>query len=425
MGLLAVGGVTTVGLGMLVAIFLARQIEEQLAILTAGAAALGRGETPSGGPVQIREFQMVGDALIEAGARLRQRDAERDEFESRQRLLLVELDHRVRNTLASVQAIARLSLPRAPATDAYLARLRALATAHIALAQAQWKGASLRRLVHDTVAAHGSDAERISIKGPDITLNAKASQSLALALHELTTNAAKYGALSLAGGKLDIGWRIVPGDRRYLELEWNEHGGPRIEAPARLGFGSRLLEQIISYELSGSSDAQFKPEGLSYTVRFALAQLEVSESKIESAVPVPSTLRPMSDVMQRILLVEDSALVAAELGDLLASSNRQVIGPARTVEVALALVAKEPLDAAVLDVDINGVAVFPVAKALRARAIPFVFLTGYGDTYAWPSVFSGVPRVSKPVKHEDLFTALANASQDRQTTSEDIDANSS
>ena len=190
---------------------------------------------------------------------------ERKQYEERQTLLLNELNHRVKNTLAAVQSIAAQTLRDAPpeGRQALQARLMALAAAHDVLTRRQWEGADIREVIDGALAAYRSDEQegRFSLDGPDIRLVPKAALALALALHELATNAAKYGALSTDTGTVRLQWS-VSGDPARFSFRWRESGGPPVVAPARRGFGSRLIERGLAQDLDGRIELVFDPAGV-------------------------------------------------------------------------------------------------------------------------------------------------------------------
>jgi two-component sensor histidine kinase len=405
---LAIAGLLALMAGLLAAGLLARRIQRPLARLASDAALLDQGAEPGKPSTGINEIDGVGAALAAAAHRLRGRDAERDAFESRQRLLMAELDHRVKNTLAAIQAIARQSLPAGEPRDAFIGRVQALAAAHAILGEAQWQGASIARLVRAAVEAYADEADRLSLEGPELMLKPKAAQSINLVLHELATNAAKYGSLSTAAGRLEVAWQVREGEGRRLALAWRESGGPPVGPPSRQGFGSRLITHAVMHDLDGAAELRYPPEGLACDIEFPLAGLE----RVEPASPRGKPAAEADDgraTGRRILVAEDSAWLATELSSMLADAGFRVIGPAATLARALELAGREPLDGAVLDVNLDGQPVFPAAELLRRRAIPFVFLSGYGESYPWPPQFAGVPRLSKPLQPGPLLAALASA----------------
>ena len=196
--------------------------------------------------------------------------------EEAQKLLIDELNHRVKNTLATVQSIAAQSLKTsettAQARESFEARLFALAKAHDVLTRESWEGASLRDIVEEALAAHrDARAARFAITGPDVRLAPRAALAIAMALHELATNAAKYGALSNESGRVRLDWRVAAGESGpALHLTWAEEGGPPVAPPARKGFGTRLIERGLAADLDGDVCLDFRPAGVVCTIEAPL-----------------------------------------------------------------------------------------------------------------------------------------------------------
>ncbi|WP_375778772.1 PAS domain S-box protein [Bradyrhizobium sp. ma5] len=191
---------------------------------------------------------------------------ERDEAERARELLVDELNHRVKNTLAIVQAIAhqtfRNNADPVEARHAFEGRLIALGRAHDLLTKANWENASLADLTEATLDARGVNADRISLDGPRVLLTPKQAVSIAMALHELRTNATKYGALSNEAGLVRVEWNWTSDARPQLRIVWRESGGPAVSRPTRRGFGSTLLERTLAHDLDGEVSVQFDPGGL-------------------------------------------------------------------------------------------------------------------------------------------------------------------
>jgi two-component system CheB/CheR fusion protein len=192
---------------------------------------------------------------------------ERKRAEAERDLLTRELEHRVKNTLAVVQSLAQQTTSRMHSIEdfreAFIGRLRALAQAHSLLLDAHWRSADLKALVTQTTEAYADDPDVIAIDGPPVALAPKQSLGLSLALHELGTNAAKYGALSRREGRLRIAWRIEPAETgSLLRLTWQERHGPRVAPPSSKGFGTDLIELVCSYELDGTAQLDYAPQGL-------------------------------------------------------------------------------------------------------------------------------------------------------------------
>ncbi len=193
---------------------------------------------------------------------------ERKASERRQKLLIDELNHRVKNTLATVQSLASQSARGAPTPavfrEAFEGRLIALSKAHDQLTVHHWENADLRELLSGSLAPYTvAGAERVVLRGEDVELRPRAVLTLAMVFHELTTNAAKYGALSVPGGRIEIHWQPISGkDNQTLRIGWIESGGPPVSEPARRGFGSKLIEGSVAAEHGGSARLTFEPAGL-------------------------------------------------------------------------------------------------------------------------------------------------------------------
>lgn len=342
----------------------------------------------------------------------------RKRAEQHQDLLIAELDHRVKNVLAVVQSVARQSLRTVgeagrDAADELVGRLSALARSHSLLANSRWEGASFRDLMESAVAGHLSeDPDRVHLGGPDIRITPKAAQTLSLALHELVTNATKYGALSRRKGCVTAEWHVRgTGDDARLMFQWHERGGPPIEqSPDRKGFGSRMIEQVLTYELGGTVSLDFAREGLEAVFVLPLETIRAKpDHPRRSGSQNRSPLSGDTTVLRgkRILIVEDEHLVAQETAEALQGAGCSVSGPMPDLDRALQSAEAEEIDAAVLDVNLNGERVWPVAAALRSRDIPFVFATGYSGIVEPPQTFRSVPWIEKPMQPEQLLSVLA------------------
>jgi len=207
------------------------------------------------------------------GVRIVQDVTQRKDAEERQKLLVDELNHRVKNTLATVQSLASQTARSTSSSEAFReafeGRLIMLSHAHDQLTRRHWRSADLRDMVQAATAPYAGDAhDRIAIEGEDVMLNPRAALALGLTLHELATNAAKYGGLSVSAGRVRVRWRVVRGRLHppLLWIEWAEHGGPPVSVPERQGFGSRFIEGSVATELRGAARLHFEPAGLRCTI---------------------------------------------------------------------------------------------------------------------------------------------------------------
>lgn len=193
--------------------------------------------------------------------------------EAHRELLVNELNHRVKNTLTMVQAIATQTFKGvdAGAREDFEQRLLTLSNVHSLLTDESWEGADMLAVVRASLRPHiGGARERLTFEGPDLRLRPKGAVALSMALHELGTNALKYGALSIENGRVSLGWSTKGGRFR---LAWREHGGPPVTTPARTGFGLRMIERGLSAELQGDVRIDFQPDGVVCTIDAPLSSI--------------------------------------------------------------------------------------------------------------------------------------------------------
>lgn len=356
------------------------------------------------------------DALlrqVEAAAEERARD------EQRRRLVAEELNHRVKNLLALVKSIALQTGAGAETAEQYAAalegRLEALGRAHDRTLSRS--GGSLADLAELELGLHRTEAdpERIRIEGPDLNLDERAYGALALALHEMTTNAAKYGALSTPEGGLSLSWRLEKAGG--VSLEWIERGGPPIApaaAPRRKGFGSRLIRSLLEHDLRGEAVMDFAPEGLK--ARFSIPgghalAAERPRKRQTREKRQTAALKGLS-----FLVVEDQGLLAMDAEDALRRLGASEVRLAADAAEALEVLRGFAPDAALLDVDLGGGSSAPVARALAAQGTPFVFMTGYSDRNALPEDLNDAPVLRKPVCSSAIALQLSRRIAEARAT---------
>jgi len=261
------GSIATL-LSLLLAIWSARRISRPIERIEQGAHALVLRRAITFSATGVPEADRTLDAVATTARVLEQHDRERNEREAHVRLIMRELSHRSKNLLAIVLAIARQTARHTKSfgefETRFNARIQALADAHDLLVEQQWGGASLGDLVSAQLAAFGM--EKIVCRGERVILRAEAVQNVALALHELATNASKYGALSVPTGKVEIDWTLEPGEdgRQNLRLTWRESGGPPVKAPEQKGFGCFVLERVTVNAL-GEGGIEFDEGGITWT----------------------------------------------------------------------------------------------------------------------------------------------------------------
>lgn len=335
---------------------------------------------------------------------------DRKQAEERQTLLAREVDHRAKNALAVVQSIVRLT--RANSIEDFISavegRIRALSRAHTILSLSRWQGADLHGLIDEELAPYRtSDGTRVVAAGPHVSLRPAAAQCLALALHELVTNAAKYGALSADTGSVEMKWSLASGD---LELGWTEKGGPPTKTPSAPGFGTRIITASIEGQLGGKTNFEWLPEGVRCSLSVPLgngkaAHTAAGNGQYAPAGQAAAAPQPVVVMGNRILVVEDEALVAMAIRESLDTLGYAVVGPCGNITEAVIALRHNRVDAAVLDINLGGDLVYPLADILVAENIPFVFVTGYGHEEL-ESRFSAIPILQKPIEPHALRTVL-------------------
>ena len=332
-----------------------------------------------------------------------------------QDLVMAELDHRVKNVLATIQSLVRFSSRSAASlTDFVKAlelRLVSMARAHDLLTSSRWTGASLQQLIRDELAAFRPvQTEGVRVQGEDFLLKPSAALALSLVFHELATNAAKYGALSTPQGSDVVSCERIAGDSAppAVRVEWLERNGPPVAEPSRKGFGRVLLENSFVGEASGARvSLSFEPAGVRCTIFFAAGRLLAETSSSAALVTDAAAPRQTAGLKgMRVLVFEDNPIVSLDLVDTISAADGHVVGPFQGLAESIEPAARAPFDVALLDVDIDGEAVWPVATIVRSRGIPIVFATGFSNVTRWPDEFKGFPTVRKPYDHDGLLDQL-------------------
>jgi len=327
--------------------------------------------------------------------------------EERQQLLAAELDHRVRNILASIQAVVQLTARHAASKDALASAVRgrigAMAYAHGLITQPRWPGAELADILRNALGSYG---DAVRLQGPaNCIIGPKDALNFALAVHELTTNAAKYGALSTPSGRVDISWRVESAhDAATVRLTWQESGGPPVKPPRREGFGSQLLRSALR-----DVALAFERPGLRCEMSFDLRRIGTAAPLRAAADPGagPEDDKPGERPLygQRVLVVEDDPLTALALRESLEGAGAEIAGVAGSVSDALALADRQP-SVAVLDINLGGEMSYPVAERLLADAVPVLLTTGYDVRSVVPEALRMLPTLQKPIDDSTLIARL-------------------
>lgn len=339
---------------------------------------------------------------------------ERVKAERQQRFFVAELNHRVKNALALIGALVEQSGEKHDGLSEFIGdlegRIRSLARAHD-LASRPGPHDIQILIEMELQPFAGREQSTLEISGPHVILDDHAYSVLALVLHEMTTNAAKYGALS-QGGSLSVQWRLLAnGDCR---IDWREGGGPTVHTPNASGFGHELIRRQIPFELGGTVDLNFDWGGLKATFvipsRWISLPASPAPSRVVAAPPAPEAAdAPLAG--WTVLVVEDSLIVALRIERMLRKLGAAQALLCSTNQQAIEHIESGQVDAAILDINLKGEMSYAAAEALEDKRIPFVFETGYGSAPGLPERFSGRRVVAKPFSEVDLAEALLGASR--------------
>ena len=337
---------------------------------------------------------------------------ERKQAAERDALLLLELDHRVKNTIANIQALVLQTSRSAESLTGFVqgldGRIRSMAKSHSLLSQSRWEGVSIERLLHEELAAFSVENLRVQISGRTVMLAPKAALSLSLAVHELATNAAKFGAFSQPSGRVSVRWILTKDGG--IKLCWSELGGPPVTPPTRVGFGTTLIERALAMETGGRASVHYHETGVICEV--FLPSSSVLPDVVPKAADPPVTpiaIDPAPDGKgrpYRILVAEDSFLLVTLLQDVFKELGWEMVGPATRLADAIHLAQHERIDAALLDINLHGTMSWDAAVILKERGIPFAFGTGYDVTVMLPADLTGNRVIGKPYQLKELQHAI-------------------
>ena len=339
---------------------------------------------------------------------------ERKEAAVRMQVLNDELNHRVKNILALIKSLINQQSTSATDLEAFVSALKgriiALSHAHDQVVRTDG-GGSFEKLLRTELSPYPNEQTRLM--GPDVCLDARAYSVMALVIHELATNAAKYGPLTVPEGTLTVTWSITPDG---LKIHWQESDGPIVQKPTREGFGSVLLHRSVPFDLQGSSDIEYRESGLiakivipaKYIVSETAQSARWTTKNVKSEMPVDGLV--ISG--RRGLVIEDQLVIALEAEDMLRSLGAEHVTTVATVFDAREILEAQHIDFAVLDLNLGSHNSLELAELLRQRGVPFIFATGYGDSIMIPASFREIPVVRKPYTEEVIGAGLAQALAD-------------
>ncbi|MEM8726676.1 MAG: HWE histidine kinase domain-containing protein, partial [Pseudomonadota bacterium] len=344
---------------------------------------------------------------------------ERARAQEQQELLIAELNHRVRNILNLIRSLVAQSQHGAVNVEGFASiiggRIAALASAHDNITRENWAPAPLSSLFETELAAYISEKkDRFVFDGEEVLVKPEAYTVLALVVHELVTNSAKYGSLCDRHGSLTVELeRNRDGD---LQIKWRERGGPPVKPPQRRGFGSTIIERSIPYELKGEADLRFKLTGLE--ADFVVPDRYIVPIPSNDDLPSPGVnaedaagnkMGPdtSSYIPPHVLVVEDSMIIALDTEENLKRLGVPTVTVASSVAGALDAISKRIPDFAILDFNLGDESSTPVAKALRDHGLPFVLATGYAELGNQVEELGAQSLLRKPYGRSEIEELLA------------------
>ena len=334
---------------------------------------------------------------------------ERKGAQERQELMIAELNHRVRNILSLVRGLVAQSKDTATNVEEFASvlggRVQALARAHDQITSLNWAPVALKALVESEAGAYlGSRAGRIKMGGPEVALDPKAFATLALVVHEMMTNSAKYGALADSTGQVEIAWKI---DRNSsLVIDWKESGGPPVQPPSRRGFGTTIIERSIPFDLKG--DAELRFDLLGVHAKFVIPANYVELMAMPGMTTKVEVERPAAPRLSGdVLIVEDNLIIAMNAEVILLELGARHVETAASVTPALKAIERATPSFALLDLNLGSENSIPVAMRLKELGVPFVFATGYGERAPIPEALAAAPVIQKPYTNDVVEAALS------------------
>jgi light-regulated signal transduction histidine kinase (bacteriophytochrome) len=336
---------------------------------------------------EIKIAHKLRDLLYESGLSVQLKEKEHLD------LIVRELNHKIRNIASLVLSVTHQTELTNNNAEDYKRQVEDRISAIIAavnLISSNNHTISIRELLKNTVLPLASKSDKILVSGKTIELPPNYATLLALVFQELATNALKYGALSVEEGRVHIS--LISEDHEF-EIIWKEENGPEVSVPNKSGFGSKLLDQAIQFELGGTSHRAFNPEG--FMMRFTIPK-DIAYAKKEDSINLTDTAK-QSEVTPTILVVEDHFLIAEELKTLIQEFNLGQCNTVATVSEALFQIKKHSYELAILDVHLKDGDCLQLAKACQAKKLPFFYLTGNEKVLLDNKNFPSAPILVKPV----------------------------
>jgi light-regulated signal transduction histidine kinase (bacteriophytochrome)/CheY-like chemotaxis protein len=362
---------------------------------------------------EVREAEKLRVTLIEIILRMSESaQTDRHTAQQSQELLVAELNHRVRNILGLVRGLISQSAATAIDIRALVEsldhRIRSLARAQDLLTSSDWTPTPLHSLLSAEIETYGKVEDRLILIGSEVMLQPRAFTPMALVVHELVTNARKYGALSVPGGQITV--TTSSDEIGNVSVTWVETGGPAVTAPIRKGFGTTVLAQVIPFELNGTSTPRYHTLGYCFDIILPAAVAQCVERPADVQQPldegIAASPADIKRLVSRCLLVEDNLFIAVDAEDLLHSLGAESVVIANSVADALTILSTQAFSFALLDVSLGPENSLPIARYVKAHSIPFAFGTGYGEDLTMGDALADVPIITKPYHRVSMLKAL-------------------
>ncbi len=360
--------------------------------------------------VAAQDIQVLLTQIVAKGERVQlERHKDIASYQRQQDLMIAELNHRVKNILALIKSLSRQAKSSSASLESYALaleqRIAALATAHDMAVSNTMHGVSLRGIIETELAPFlDGETGQVLLTGPLAGLRTDVSPMIALVLHEIVSNAVKYGALSSPEGVVRVKWSLTAKDG--LSFEWREFGGPAVAPPDRHGFGRSLIEKAIPFELDGKAALEFRPTGVQFS--FWLPEDALVPLDGETDVKLMPAIAKIARIGagKSALLVEDNVVLAMDMIDTLTRLGAEEVKTASSIEQGLDLLRKFRPDFAVLDMNLRGKVSMEVADRLVDMDIPFAFVTGYGSSIDVPDRMARIPILTKPIDEGTLSRTI-------------------
>ncbi|MFZ5965383.1 HWE histidine kinase domain-containing protein [Thalassococcus sp. BH17M4-6] len=372
-----------------------------------------RGQSAPWRSAEVRAADALRVTLLEVVLKMAdERNAARKQAQNQQELLVAELNHRVRNILNLIRGLVSQGQEDARTLDEYRSvledRIFALARAHDQLTETEWSWVSFRSLVETEINAFlTSKASRVRITGDEIDLSPTSFSTLALVIHELVTNSAKYGALNDSSGSVNLDVRLQPDG--IAKLAWREENGPPVQAPKRRGFGTTIIERSIPFELKGQADARYHVTGFEADFVLPSAHVRPASATKHSAQSLISDDRTEVQLHGHCLVVEDNMVIALDASDMLSDMGAGHVHTASSVADGLAILAKHTISFALLDVNLGDETSIPIIEKCLELGLPTVLATGYGASKDLLIRFPTTPVLNKPYNSDSLYRMVSTA----------------